>query len=176
MQNKRRHIQSTADDSRELLLSILRFMKLNKQLSLHELVSLYTEVSPEESVPVSIFSTKLSPSEALCRYLKENRNLSFHEIAVLLNRDDRSIWTSYSRSSKKDKCAFRQVKGDILLPISLFHDRSFSILEHVITHLKNNYRLSNSKIAKLTKKNPSSIATVAKRAAVKQAKKDGTRT
>jgi hypothetical protein len=27
--------------------------------------------------------------------------MSFHEIAVLLNRDDRTIWTCYNRAKKK---------------------------------------------------------------------------
>ncbi len=154
----------SADESRELLGSIIRFMRLNQQLSLNELVSLYTESSPEDAVPISIFAHSLSPSESLCKYLKENCNLSFHEIAVLLNRDDRSIWTSYSRASKKLTTPITAGKDDLLVPISIFSDRTCSVLEHVVHYLKTNYRLSNSRIAGLTKKHPSAIATVAKRA------------
>jgi hypothetical protein len=137
---------------------------------LQELINLYTEVSPEESVPVSIFSQTLSPSEALCKYLKENRALSFHEIAVLLNRNDRSIWTSYSRASGKAKQPIALKKEDIMLPITIFQDRSMSILEHVVHHLRTDYNLSNSRIARLINKNPSSIATVASRALGKKEK------
>jgi hypothetical protein len=173
MQEKRHELPSDTGESRELLKSIIRFMKMNQQLSLKELVSLYTEVSPEESVPVSIFSTALSPSEALCKYLKENRSLSFHEIAVLLNRDDRSVWTSYSRAAGKTRAQFTIAEDDIHIPVLIFQDRSFSILEHVVSYLRENYRYSNSKIARLTKKNPSSIATVANRAVSKAKLKEG---
>jgi len=51
--------------------------------------------------PKSIFKTKHTIFEAVVFYLKEERNLSFHEIAVLLDRDDRNIWTVYARARKK---------------------------------------------------------------------------
>jgi DNA-binding CsgD family transcriptional regulator len=34
-------------------------------------------------------------------YLKEERHLSFHEIALILNRDDRTVWTCWHRAKKK---------------------------------------------------------------------------
>ncbi len=53
-------------------------------------------------IPSSIFRDRsLSVLEVLVRYLKDEKKLSFHEIAVLLNRDDRTIWTVYSRGRKK---------------------------------------------------------------------------
>lgn len=36
-------------------------------------------------------------------YLKNNFNLSYHEIAVLLKRDDRTIWTTYHREKNEKK-------------------------------------------------------------------------
>jgi hypothetical protein len=51
--------------------------------------------------PCSIFNSKLSALESLVEYLKEQRSLSYHEIAKLLQRDDRTIWTVYSRAKKK---------------------------------------------------------------------------
>ena len=54
-------------------------------------------------IPVSIFSdSKLSAQESLVVYLKDKQNLSYHEIAVLLERNDRTIWTVYSRARKKN--------------------------------------------------------------------------
>ncbi|MFH1307246.1 MAG: hypothetical protein ABIH72_00140 [archaeon] len=58
----------------------------------------------EISIPSSIFKDrKLKVLEVLVEYLKEKLNLSYHEIALLLNRDDRTIWTVYSRARKKRK-------------------------------------------------------------------------
>ncbi|NQU79468.1 sigma-70 region 4 domain-containing protein [Candidatus Woesearchaeota archaeon] len=34
-------------------------------------------------------------------YLRDRQGMSFHEIAVLLNRDDRTVWTCYHRAKKK---------------------------------------------------------------------------
>lgn len=54
------------------------------------------------SIPVSIFSDrKLSVLESLILYLKDTQNLTFSQIASLLDRDYRTIWTSYSRARKK---------------------------------------------------------------------------
>ena len=59
-----------------------------------------------ESIPIpsSIFRDRsLSVLEVLVEYLKDKHQRSFHEIAVLLNRDDRTIWTVYSRVKQKRK-------------------------------------------------------------------------
>jgi hypothetical protein len=155
------------EDTKELLRSILRFMKQNNGLSLSELIEIYSSEGVVEAIPLSIFSHDLSPSESLCKFLKENKQLSFHEIAVLINRDDRSVWTSYSRASKKSRESFSTKADELLLPLQIFTDRDRSILENVILHLKENYSYSNSRIAGLLNKSPSSIATISSRAAKK---------
>lgn len=54
------------------------------------------------NVPVSIFTNRnLGPLEVLTTHLKDDHNLSYHDIAILLNRDDRTIWTAYNRSLNK---------------------------------------------------------------------------
>ena len=55
-------------------------------------------------VPVSIFENKkLSVFEILVSYLKSNLSLKFSEIASLLNRDARTIWTVWSRARRKNE-------------------------------------------------------------------------
>jgi len=54
-------------------------------------------------IPASIFAdAKLSALESVVVYLKEEFLLNYHEIAVLLKRNDRTIWTVYQRARKKD--------------------------------------------------------------------------
>ena len=61
------------------------------------------EISPY-SIPVSILKDrKLSVLENIASYLKDTFNLNYHSIAVLLNRDDRTIWTVYQRAKTKKK-------------------------------------------------------------------------
>ncbi len=53
-------------------------------------------------IPSYIFLDRsLSVLEVIVKYLKEKKSLTYHEIAVLLNRDDRTIWTVYQRVKKK---------------------------------------------------------------------------
>ncbi len=53
-------------------------------------------------IPVSVLADRtVATLEAVVEYMKEKQNLSYHEIAVLLQRDDRTIWTCYHRAKKK---------------------------------------------------------------------------
>ena len=53
-------------------------------------------------IPSFVFKDRrLKVLEVLVEYLKEKREMSYHEIAVLLNRDDRTIWTTYQKAKKK---------------------------------------------------------------------------
>ena len=62
------------------------------------------EIASSIAVPTSILRDRtLSVLEAIVEYLKEHEQLSFHQIAKLLNRDDRTIWTVYRRAKQKRK-------------------------------------------------------------------------
>ena len=62
-----------------------------------------TEISPY-SIPVAILQDRnISVLENVAAYLKDTFGLTYHKIAVLLNRDDRTIWTVYQRAKKKKK-------------------------------------------------------------------------
>lgn len=53
-------------------------------------------------IPISIFSKRqYSILELVVAYLKENYELENHQIAKLLKRDNRTVWTVYSRFKKK---------------------------------------------------------------------------
>ena len=54
-------------------------------------------------LPISILrNLDFTLLENIVCYLKENLELSYHQIAVLLQRDDRTIWTVYQRARKKN--------------------------------------------------------------------------
>ncbi|MBD3313091.1 hypothetical protein GF345_01480 [Candidatus Woesearchaeota archaeon] len=53
-------------------------------------------------IPSRIFKDRaVSVLEAIVEYMKDELDLTFHDIAKLLNRDDRTVWTCYSRTKKK---------------------------------------------------------------------------
>ncbi|MBI3027876.1 hypothetical protein HYY70_07240 [Candidatus Woesearchaeota archaeon] len=118
------------------------------------------------SVPVAIFSGKLSPAEALTKFLKENYEMEYDDIAKLIGRDERSVWANYKRAVKKMPWPL-QVNGSISVPASIFNSQK-SVLEALVSYLKDVKKLRNRKIAELLNKNPANIWTVHNRSKKKE--------
>ena len=104
--------------------SICKYLKENLKLTYHGIAELlkrddrtiwtvYNHSIPKQkkkfdvrkkdiTIPLKIFrDRKLSILEHITRYLKEDFGMTYHEIAELLKRDDRTIWTVYDRALKK---------------------------------------------------------------------------
>ena len=107
-------------------------------------------------IPISIFNNKLAPLEAVVLFLKNTLKFKFQKIAYLLNRDQRTIWYTHKKATKKD--VKLDISSKILVDISIFGDRKFSILETLVAHLKDS--LSLKQIAKLLGKSYKTIWTV----------------
>ena len=89
-------------------------------------------------IPIGAFDNDaLSSLEAIVKYLKEIRLVKFSKIAKLLNRSSKTIWATYQKSVKKMPSHFSTVSANILIPVSAFSDRSFSILESLVGFIKN---------------------------------------
>ena len=87
-----------------------------------------------DNIPVSIFLTKLSPLEAVTRYLRETQDKKINQIAKLLNKQPSSISEAYKNSQAK---RFDVKKTDIFIPLSEFEKHTtLSILEVVVIYLK----------------------------------------
>ena len=144
-------------------------LKQKYNYSDYEIFKLWND---ELLVPVAIFSGKLSPAEALAKFLKEKHELGFSEISELIGRDSRSIWANYKRAAKKMPWPF-EVNGGISVPVSIFNSEK-SILEALVSYLKDMKKLRNRKIAQMLNKNPANVWTVYSRAMKKQnGKKNG---
>lgn len=105
--------------------------------SLESLIADYKKQKNIRSIPLNLFSNrKLGVLEVVVKYLKENHDLSYHEIAVLLKRDDRTIWTTYNKAIKKYKDKF-SAKNEDALDITIFSDRKNSPLGSLVHYLKN---------------------------------------
>jgi len=52
-------------------------------------------------VPITIFNDTFSIMEAVVTYLKDHYNLKFSQIARLVGKNDRTVWTTYTRAKKK---------------------------------------------------------------------------
>ena len=118
--------------------------------------------SSELLVPVAIFAGKLGPAEALAKFLKENHELGYHEIAELIGRDGRGVWANYKRAVKKMPWPF-EISDSIAVPVSIFNSDK-SILESLVSYLKDVKKMRNKKISQLLNKNSANIWTVYSRA------------
>ena len=59
-------------------------------------------VISDYTLPLNILlDRRMAVLEVIVAYLKEHRSLSYHDIGIMLNRDERTIWTVYNRSLKK---------------------------------------------------------------------------
>lgn len=158
-------------NSQQLLRQLMVQLQQDHNLQLDELIQLFEEVKQEPLIPFSIFSHQLAPAEALCIYLKEVEQWSLQEIAHALGRDKGSVWATCQRAKKRKHTPFlksRNRDNNYVVPLSIFHDRSRSILENSIQHVHQVYHLSNPQIAKFLHKSPNSIAVIHKRAREKK--------
>jgi len=113
----------------------------------------------ELSIPITIFSKNLGTLEALCKYMKENLEMNYNEIAKELNRDQRTIWTSYKKAKEKQKEIIEFKKTLVFLPTSILRNRKLTTLESIVYYLKKK-GLKNSEIAGLLDRDQRNIWTI----------------
>jgi hypothetical protein len=128
---KEKHSASNSEVMQVLIEEIQKKYNITKE----ELLDLIDE-NKLESIPAGIFAKNLGGLEAICKYLKENRGMSYVEIARLLNRDQRTIWTAYKKASKKVSERIEINENDTLLPLSYLGNREYTIIESSIIYLK----------------------------------------
>ncbi len=141
-----------SDKSFQILKLALDEIKEKHNLSSNEILSLAEEkpVAKEILVPVSVFSTEeLSALGSLCKYLKEELEFSYSKIALLLNRNHRTIWTTYNNAIEKLKERLIVKESRYFVPASVFADRKLSVLEAIVSYLRERYKLRYSEIAVL---------------------------
>ncbi len=155
------------------LLNTLEYLKEQK-LSSEEIIELVNKllkvpVKEEVKVPISVFKNeKLGALETIVKYLRENKLLSFKQIGSLTNRNDIALAVSYRNSKKKLEEKFVEEISPYYLPVSILQDRKFSVLENVVSYLKDTFGLTYHKIAILLNRDDRTIWTVYQRARKKK--------
>ncbi len=153
--------QDYSEEKEKIAKLLIKEIKKKYRINNKEIAELI-ETRKEITIPLIIFKEKLGALEVLTRYLKENLAMNYKEIAILLNRDERTIWTAYHKSKKKQK-ELIIIKGkNIFLPVSAFNEK-LTILESVIVYLKKQGR-SYSEIAKLLGRDQRNIWAIYSRA------------
>jgi predicted DNA-binding protein (UPF0251 family) len=124
--------------------------------------------SRELLIPLSILENN-SSLEAIVLYLKDFLKMRFNQISVLLNRDQRTIWVTYSNAKKKGLTIDTRNDSRLFIPLDAISSRSLSVLESIVVYLRTNHALSFNQVSDLLGKNYRTIWTVYKRALKKLA-------
>ena len=155
---------------RELVDSFITSLKYEYDLHDEEIIMLLVEIedkllTEEVTMPISIYdNNELSVLESNCKYLKEELNLSYHQIALLLNRNDRTVWTTYKNATVKKRDHVKVDVTKIFVPTSIFQQRKLSVLESLVSYLKDELGLKYSEIGRFLNRDERNIWTVYNRA------------
>jgi hypothetical protein len=80
-------------------------------------------------IPISIVADRtVSILESIVEYLKDELKFNYHEIGELTNRNERTIWTVYNRTTKKrQKTPKPTIASSVIkIPLSVLFDRKLS--------------------------------------------------
>jgi len=122
--------------------------------------SLIRRPAPEGAVPISIFGGKLSPLEALVKYLKENEGFRLSDIATMLGRDKSTVWNTYRNAREKLRKRLDAETSTLFLPIDRFRGTPLSIMEVVVTELREGQNMRFSVMARLLNRDQRTLWTV----------------
>ncbi|MBW3015065.1 hypothetical protein KY330_01460 [Candidatus Woesearchaeota archaeon] len=117
----------------------------------------------EYAIPISIFSKKLSATEAVVKYLREEHELGYNKIAKLLHKNPGPVGVTYRNAKKKFRGKL-SVDSDHFIPINKFDGKN-TVFEVVVKFMKEELKFSFKKIAKLMGRNYRTVWTVYRRAA-----------
>jgi len=156
------------------LLGTLDYLK-EQGISSEEIIELVNKllkvpVKEEVKVPISVFKNEhLSSLETIVKYLRENLLLSFKQIASSTNRNEIALAVSYRNAKKKLEAKFVVAEiSPYYIPVKILQDRNLSVLENIVSYLKDTFGLTYHKIALLLNRNDRTIWTVYQRAIKKR--------
>ena len=118
--------------------------------------SIFSELQ-QVSIPLNIFSSKLSSLETISKYCLENLSITATATAKLTKRSTVTIWKAYSSSKRKLPDKFSDNHSGYWLPLSAIADRRFSVLESVVKFLKEDLKLRYCEIARLLHRNDRTV-------------------
>ncbi len=153
------HNQISPEDL-ELLKSRIKSLE-EKGLSTDEILTLF--LSPDTtSFPPTIFSRKLSPLEAVTKYLHEAIDMDFKAISFQISRSPQALKRAYNNALDKQPTPFKPEQHRHMVPISALK-ANLSILEAVVAYLIDKHSLRYADVAQLLKRDARTVWTVYQR-------------
>jgi nucleoside-triphosphatase THEP1 len=128
-----------------------------------------TETKSEISIPLSVFSTQLGALEAISLYLRDKKLLKFNEIAEILQRNERTIWTAHQKAKQKNIEIVEE--SSEIVPVQILSNNNLTIFESLIKYLKETKEMRFSEISQALSRDQRNIWTVYNRTNQKTNKK-----
>lgn len=152
---------------------IKQISNLLSSLAIEEKHEILNEVLKNKQIgmPISVFKANLSGLEIITKYIKEVEKKSFKEISKILNRKLSTLYNTYNNSKIKFANNLDISDYSVSIPLGIFKDRKYSILESIVAYLKDKQKLSFTQISSLLNKNYNTTKTVYMRYNIKKLKK-----
>lgn len=157
---------SVLSKDEQMCLFRILFEKMRSDSSFEEITSIINSsaIESKHAVPISIFSTDLSPLESIVSYMKDNLQMRLKEISSALGKSESSVWLTY-RNAKKKKISLR-IDSSVVMPLDRFnHDNS--ILENVVLFLIEHLGMKVKDVSSILNKSQSTIWTTYNRVRTK---------
>src|SRR3989338_5030649 len=160
---EKREVREIVNRDPEFILFKSIFLRLKERYSLSSTELLNNVEDNLNIILLNIFIHMLSPLETITKYLKENSQYSIKSISKIINRSEKTVWFAYNSSRKKHPFPLQFSDTKYFIDPSIFADRKFSIMEHIVFHLKTAYALAFRDIAKLINRDPRTVWTTYRR-------------
>ena len=166
----RNELKEEYSEEKEIILNqLIKSVQEEYKVTRREVLDLIKEETV--NIPISIFLKELGALESLVRYMKENLGMRYNEIAELLDRDQRTIWTAYKKAVEKHPEKLKVKEPEMTLPLEAIKNKELTVLESVIVFLKEK-GLKFSKIANLLGRDQRNIWTIYSKAKKNKAFKE----
>ncbi len=143
--------------SNEILTTLQTRLNLNETQIKQYLQQLLDDLN-KPFIPISIFNNKLTPLESIVKYLKEEKDLTLHEISLILKRNEKNLWHTYTNTKKKYPSKLKSLKSELQIPLDIFSDK-IPPMKTIVKYLHESKSLSYHDIGVLLKKNERTIWT-----------------
>lgn len=147
----------------------MNFANNTKLEELELAINSYKTAINEKFIPISNLNNEnFGILENLVFYLKTELKISNKEIAVLLNRDSRTVWACLNKTQKNKNIHLKTEQISIYVPVEIFSNRHFSPLEALSSYMHKELHYSVKSIAEILNKNYQSIWITLRNAKKKQ--------
>ncbi|MDP7323216.1 MAG: hypothetical protein QF632_00480 [Candidatus Woesearchaeota archaeon] len=87
-------------------------------------------------------------------------NTSFAKLAKKLNKSYQTVWQTYNHAQSKHPIKLRIKPSIIQIPITIFRKQCTTVLQSLVTYLREELQLSYKEIGAILKRNKQTVYTI----------------